>query len=90
MPYVLWSIPSASALATYDTEAAALAAVQEGVERNGLPYGLDLLLTHENRRGDTRTVASGTELVQRAQALSVNGTPRVGRGRPAGPGKLRA
>jgi len=76
MVYVLWSIPSASALATYETEADALAAVHEGVERNGLPYGLDLLLTRENRRGDTRTVASGAELVQRAREMSTDERPR--------------
>ena len=75
MIYVLWSIPSATALATYDTEAEALAAVRAGVERNGRAYGLDLLLTRENHRGDTRTIAAGAELVERAEQAAADAVP---------------
>ncbi len=66
MVFVVWSIESASALATYDTEAGALADVRAAVERHGSDYGAGLALTRENRRGDTRTIAQGTELVDRA------------------------
>ena len=78
MIYVLWSIPSASALATYDSEVEALAAVRAGIERNGRAYGLDLLLTRETRRGDTRTIATGAQLIERA----LHGAPAYGTPKP--------
>ena len=76
MAYEVWSIPSGSLLATYETEAEALADVRAAIERHGADYGRGLLLGYESRRGRSRLIAEGEALVQRAlQAASAESAP---------------
>jgi hypothetical protein len=71
MAYIVWSIPSATAFAEYQTEGEALAFVREAITKNGPGYAEDWLLAYENRRGDAHEVAKGAALVERARASAL-------------------
>jgi hypothetical protein len=65
---------SGNLLGVFATDALALAAVREAVERNGSQHGVILALGRELSRGGFRIVATGSELVARAadQPVSVS------------------
>src|SRR5688572_15660421 len=64
--FELWNADSGNLLGTFATEAEALTAVHEAVQRNGETYGAILALGRESSRGKSKIVASGSELVMRA------------------------
>ena len=69
--FELWNTKTGNLLGTYDSEAAALDAVAGLVERYGAAYVERLLLGCEDRRGRSRQIASGAELVTRIRAAAV-------------------
>src|SRR4051812_1924677 len=73
MAYEVWSVPSGSLLATYASEAEALADVRAAFAEHGEEYVRGLLLGYEDRRGRSRLIAEGEALVQRA--LQAETTP---------------
>jgi hypothetical protein len=80
--FELWNAESGNVLGTFPTEAEALAAVYEAVQRNGERYGALLTLGRESSRGRSKVIGSGSELVTRANGLAhataaVDGQPRV-------------
>ena len=64
--YELWNVESGNLLATFPDEAAALDAVAEAVERNGVSYGEILALGCESSRGASKIVAIGSQLIDRS------------------------
>jgi hypothetical protein len=66
--YELWSKASRSVLGAFDSEAQALAAVREAIERHGRAYAEELAVMREDRRGRSSLLAEGAQLVDRAAA----------------------
>lgn len=66
MAFELWETESRNLAAVYDTEAEALVGVREAVVRHGRKYAESFALVHEDKRGNSRTVAMGAELVSLA------------------------
>jgi hypothetical protein len=64
--YELWSMTSRNLLASFRSEADALAAVREALERNGAEYVNGLALGREDERGGAQAVAHGAALLERA------------------------
>ena len=70
MAFELWDIESRNIVGDYATEAEALAVVRDLVHRDGPRPVESLLLAFEDDIGRTTPVASGTELVERAVAMT--------------------
>ncbi|HEY7064221.1 MAG TPA: hypothetical protein VII06_22260 [Chloroflexota bacterium] len=70
MAFELWSLASKNLVGDFATEAEALAAVRAAIDAHGAAYADDLLLSRETRRGETRLVARGSVLRDRAIASS--------------------
>jgi hypothetical protein len=68
MHYELWHIPSGNLVNTFDGESAALAAVRRAFEQNGRAAGEAFALGTEDRRGRSRQIAAGADLLARALA----------------------
>jgi hypothetical protein len=68
MSYELWNRRSRSSYGAFDTEGAAMQAVRRAADAYGRDFAERLVLGHENRRGRTRQIAAGAELVERALA----------------------
>lgn len=64
--FELWNVESGNLVGSFATEESALAAVCEAIQRNGERYGEALALGCEGSRGDSKIVASGRQLVERA------------------------
>jgi hypothetical protein len=71
MFYELWDVRSGNIVNTYGSEVDALTAVRALVAANGRDYGHALSLAVEGEDEDTRLVAKGPELVQRAERAVV-------------------
>jgi hypothetical protein len=67
MIYELWDTESRNLIGTYDSEAAALAAVAALAERYGTDAIASLMLGCEDGRGRSRQLASGADLAARAR-----------------------
>jgi hypothetical protein len=65
--FELWDTETANLVGDYATEAAALEAVRRMIATGSADRVRSLALAHENRRGATRTIAVGNELLQRAR-----------------------
>jgi hypothetical protein len=68
MWYELWDLRSGNIINTYDSESEALSVVRGLVELNGYEYACVLSLTLEDD-DETRLIAKGNALAQRAQEL---------------------
>lgn len=66
MTYELWSKASRTIIGAFETEKAALAAVQAALESNGQAYAEGLAMIREDTRGRSIAVAEGAALVERA------------------------
>lgn len=66
--FELWNVESGNLLGSFPNEQAALAAVVEAMQQNGLDYVDLLALGSESARGRSKIVASGRDLIQRATA----------------------
>jgi hypothetical protein len=64
MAYELWDTESRNLAAVYDSEAEALAAVRDAVDRHGRGYAASFALVHEDKRGHSKTVAMGVDLIE--------------------------
>ena len=67
MAYEIWATAPGNLLATFDTRGEALAAVRAAPCAHGREYVADLALAYENRRGQTRMLAAGDELIRLAE-----------------------
>jgi hypothetical protein len=65
--YELWNTRTGNIVGAFENEEAALEAVCKAVESYGREYAEQLLLGRENSRGRSRMIATGAELVERAQ-----------------------
>jgi hypothetical protein len=74
--FELWNMESGNLLGSFATEELVLAAVIEAIQRNGERYVDILALGRENSRGNSKVVARGRELVERATKHRGR-TPRV-------------
>ena len=77
--FELWNTSSGNLLGTFPTEAEALAAVREAIQRHGEGYVDTLALGRENSRGASRIVAAGAPLVERAAKAQLPMSPRPAR-----------
>jgi len=76
MRYEIWSSVSGNALGDFETEAAALADVASAYRAAGPEYAVGLALLAVTRRGDSRVLADGEALIQRAlRAHAAPGEP---------------
>jgi hypothetical protein len=66
MHFELWHVPSGNLVHTFDEEAEALAVVKRAFEQHGRDAGESFALGTEDRRGRSRQVAVGAELLERA------------------------
>jgi hypothetical protein len=64
--YELWDAASGNLTEEFGTEAEALAAVRDAVERHGRAYAEAYGLIHEGPDGRSRLIAKGTALVDLA------------------------
>jgi hypothetical protein len=71
MHYELWHVPSGNLVNTFASEAEALAVVRRALQQRGQSHAEQFALGVEDRRGQTRAIASGAELVARAVAAGV-------------------
>jgi hypothetical protein len=68
MHYELWHMPSGNLINTFDRESAALAIVRRAFEQDGRAAGESFALGTEDRRGRSRQIAAGADLLVRALA----------------------
>jgi len=68
MHYELWHVPSGNLVNTFERETEALAAVRRAFELDGREAGEAFALGTEDRRGRSRQIAIGAELLARALA----------------------
>ena len=66
MHYELWHIPSGNLVNTFECEADALVVVRRAYEQNGRQAGASFALGTEDRRGRSRQLAAGSNLLARA------------------------
>ena len=76
MHFELWHIPSGNLVNTFPDEQAALAVVRRAYEQDGRDAGESFALGTEDRRGRSRQLASGSELLVRALDESADRTAR--------------
>jgi hypothetical protein len=76
MHYELWHIPSGNLVNTFDRESAALAIVRRAFEQDGRVAGESFALGTEDRRGRSRQIAAGGDLLERALAEDAHGAAR--------------
>ena len=66
MHYELWHMPSGNLVNTFEREADALVVVRRAYEQGGREAGESFALGTEDRRGRSRQVAAGSDLLARA------------------------
>lgn len=69
MAFELWETESRNLAAVYDTESEALAAIRDAVDQHGRQYAESFALVHEDKKGNSKTVAMGVDLIERALRL---------------------
>ena len=67
MAFEIWETRSANLIGFYETEAEALVSVRLELDAHGAEYVSSWVLTEEDRRGRTRTIAAGADLAERAR-----------------------
>ena len=68
--YTLWDAETRNAVAWFDTEEEALAAVRETLRADGRALAETLLLGKEDEAGQPALIAAGAALIERAEAAS--------------------
>jgi hypothetical protein len=66
MHYELWHMPTGNLVNTFEREADALVAVRRAYEQSGREAGESFALGTEDRRGRSRQLATGSDLLARA------------------------
>ena len=75
--YELWDSESRNLLGAYASEDEALTVVRQAIQKHGPPVVATLFLAHEDDDGRSTTIASGGDLLRRAEA-----NERLARGKP--------
>jgi len=70
MAYEIWEMQTGNLVASFSVEADALALVRDAVETHGEAYARNLALVREDGDGQTTTVATADELLQRVRVLA--------------------
>jgi hypothetical protein len=70
--YELWDTESRNLIEAFDSEARALAAIRRALKLHGPESVATLALVLEDEEGNSRTIALGRELVQRADPRRVD------------------
>jgi hypothetical protein len=70
MAYEVWEMQTGNLVASFSHEAEALALVRDAVEAHGEAYAQNLALVREEEDGQTTTVATADELLQRVRVLA--------------------
>ena len=70
MTYELWDTVGRNLVGAFESEQAALDLVRTAIDRHGHAYAATFTLVCEDERGQTRTLASGDALVERANAVA--------------------
>ena len=65
--YEIWHTPSGNALSEHPTRRAALDAVRDVLELDGLRSVRDLALLRVDKRGDSTLIAAGDDLIRLAE-----------------------
>jgi hypothetical protein len=68
--FEIWDTESRNLLGDFDSEDAALALVRDILATNGAEIASTLALVSEDTRGQFKTLAHGTELLERARSLA--------------------
>ncbi len=68
--YTLWDAETRNAVAWFDTEEEALAAVRETLRADGRALAETLLLGKEDEAGQPALIAAGAALIERAEAAA--------------------
>lgn len=76
MHYELWHMPSGNLVKTFDHESDALALVRRSFQQSGQEVGESFALGTEDRRGRSRQIAAGAELLARAITSDEEHLPR--------------
>ena len=66
--YEIWHTPSGNALSEHPTRRAALDAVRDVLELDGVSSAQDLALLRVDKRGDSTLIAAGDDLIRLAEA----------------------
>ena len=66
--YEIWHTPSGNALSEHPTRRAALDAVRDVLELDGVRSAQDLALLRVDKRGDSTLIAAGADLIRLAEA----------------------
>jgi hypothetical protein len=66
MRFELWDLTTRNVTGFFPTEAAALAAVRAAIQEHGRVYAEAFALIREDTRGRSRTIARGSDLIDRA------------------------
>jgi hypothetical protein len=64
MAFEIWHLASRNLMGSFRTETDALLALCDAVEQHGAGFVTELALAYEDSRGKTRTIASGTALIE--------------------------
>ena len=76
MHYELWHMPSGNLVNTFEHETDALVVVRRAFEQSGREAGESFALGTEDRRGRSRQIAAGGDLLTRALADNPEQTVR--------------
>jgi hypothetical protein len=76
MHYELWHMPSGNLVNTFDREADALEVVRRAFEQSGREAGESFALGTEDKRGRSRQIAMGPDLLTRALSGDAEQTAR--------------
>ena len=70
MAYEIWEVQTGNLVASFGHERDALALVRDAVKAHGEAYVGSLALVHEDESGNSTTVATSHELLERASVAA--------------------
>ena len=70
MAYEVWEMQTGNLVASFSLEEDALALVRDAVEAHGEAYARHLALVREDEAGQTTTVATAEQLLERVRVLA--------------------
>jgi hypothetical protein len=70
MAYEIWEMQTGNLVASFGTEEDALALVRDALAAHGEAYARNLALVREDEHGQTSTVATSDQLIERVRVLA--------------------
>lgn len=70
MAYEVWEMQSGNLVASFSLEEDALALVRDAVKAHGPEYARSLALVREDESGETTTLATADQLLERVRVLA--------------------